>query len=71
MSQKQTLLAALRKGPVTTWKATTELGIMRASERIRELAADGYRIEVDYPQVKTRHGKTKVARYWLIEEVAA
>jgi len=25
-------------------------------------------IEIDYPRIKTRHGWTRIARYWLVEE---
>jgi len=68
MTQKQQILNHLRKGPITTWKAMNLYGVMRLSERIRELSADGHNIEIDYPRIKTRHGRTRVAWYWLVEE---
>jgi len=68
MTQKEQILKHLRKGPITTWKAMNLYGVMRLSERIRELGYDGHDIEVERIRIKTRHGWTRIARYWLVRE---
>ena len=46
MNQKQALLSYLKnhKGGITQFTAVMELGILRLSERIRELENDGIKI---------------------------
>lgn len=66
MTQKQTLLYALRQGPVSTMDAIKHYGILRASERVRELIADGHDIRTEMVAHTTHSGrKTKYARYHL------
>lgn len=67
MSQKETIITHLKRHrSITTLGAITAYGIMRLSERVRELKADGHKIKTDRIEVNNRHGgKSRVARYRL------
>jgi hypothetical protein len=69
MTQKEQVLEALRSGPFTQLEAVTTLGVLRLSERIRELAKDGYIIEHIPMDVTNRFGKKcRVMLYKLDEQ---
>ena len=59
-------LAHHRREGITQLEATTHLGILRLSERIRELQAAGYSIVKQTVKVPNRYGdQCRVMRYWL------
>lgn len=64
-SQKSRLLSFLKAHKsITTYGAIRELGILLCSERIRELIADGYKIDRLRVSVANRYGEhCRVARY--------
>ena len=67
MTQCAELLNLLRQGPVTTLDMIIKLGILRGSERVRELQDMGFRIKHEMVERKNRKGKAcRVARYSLI-----
>ena len=67
MSQNQQVLARLKSGPLTSLQAIRELGVTRLSARIYDLGWEGHRIEWEWATVRTRHGKTRVKRYFLAD----
>lgn len=64
MSQTETILAMLKRGPVTQMDALQEAGCMRLPARINELRQQGISIETEY--IKTPTGKT-IGQYKLKE----
>ena len=52
-------------GSIDPMTAIKDYGCMRLSARIFDLRELGYDIDKENITVKTRHGKTKVARYRL------
>ena len=67
MNQKQTVLRYMKthKKGITAWMGA-ELGILRLSERIRELEADGVKINRIPVVSKNRFGTTsRIIRYQL------
>lgn len=58
MNQKTALLTYLRRNRngITQWSAAEYLGIMRLSERIRELEADGHVIHRQREHAIGRYG---------------
>lgn len=69
MTQKERVLEALRSGPLTQLKATNDLGVLRLSERIRELQKDGHEIKHTPIVVKNRFGSDcRVMEYSLVSE---
>ena len=66
------VLNQLRSGPVTQLDAMKEFGILRLSERIRELEAKGYGIEHVPVIVRNRYEKEcRVIMYFLKSESEA
>lgn len=69
MNQKDALLRYLKqhKKGITSWTAAEALGVLRLSERVRELQAAGHKIEKAWSEAKpNRYGHlTRVMRYWL------
>jgi hypothetical protein len=69
MSTQNAALKAhlLAHSSITQLSATITLGILRLSERIRELAAEGWNIAHNKIKVPTRYGKSAwVTEYVLI-----
>lgn len=64
MSQAQTILAMLKRGPVTPLDALQEAGCLRLAARIADLRAEGHDITTE--EFKTPNGK-HIARYHLKE----
>ncbi len=71
-NQRQRLLEWLKKNRAITTKGAIEnLGVLRASERIRELIAEGNDIARERVTVQNKYGEScRVARYRLIRAVA-
>lgn len=67
MSQTQTILDMLRRGPVTPIDALQEARCFRLAARIAELRQQGHQIETE--TVKTATGK-HIAAYKLKETTA-
>lgn len=68
MTQNQALLSYLKrhKKGISTLEAVVKLGILRLSERCRELEAQGYNIVRQYEKKIGTYGHTvKYMRYWL------
>lgn len=64
--QTLSVLRHLESGAtITDAEARTLFGIARLSARIEELRRAGYHVPGEYIQVRTRFGKTRVARYSL------
>ena len=56
---------------ITQFEATEAIGCLRLSERIRELAKMGYKIEKVWEDGVNRYGdKTRVIRYFVKEKTA-
>ena len=72
MTQNARLLVHLEtRGPITQRDAFILLGIMRLSQRVRELEDLGYVIQHERIKVPTREGEeANVTRYTLISEPA-
>lgn len=72
-SQPHDLLCYLRKHRakgITSYEADTKLGIMRLSERVRDLEELGVKID-RRPETKIgRHRKVRFVRYWLAAKQA-
>lgn len=67
--QCASLLAALRRQPLTGLEVLTNLGIYRASARVFDLRTEGHRIATDMIPVHKRDGKTcHIARYALLPD---
>ena len=66
-TQKATLLAHLTKiGPITSLQAVKTYNILRPSNRIQELKADGHNIRTEIVWKKRKDGSTThYARYSL------
>lgn len=62
MTQNETILAALKEGPLTAWDAIQRFGITRLSARIYELRHRGFQIKAKDKRVGD--GK-RVAEYIL------
>lgn len=64
-SQRDRLLSWFKKRKaITTLCAISELGILRCSERVRELIAEGHKIDRQRVAVSNRFGEEcRVARY--------
>ena len=73
MKQKQRILEYLRTHQgITQKEASDALGCMRLSERIRELAAMGYRVEKVWEEGTNRFGdRERHMRYFVTEKEAA
>lgn len=56
-----------RNNRLTQHQATLELGIMRLSERIRELEAQGWVFLHQMIEVPTRYTKARVCQYVLLQ----
>jgi hypothetical protein len=71
MSQNAQVLMHLESGqPITQLEATMKYGILRLSERVRELEAVGCVINHERVSVPTRNGKkATVVRYSLISGI--
>lgn len=66
MSQAEEILKYMKEhGSITPKEAERHIGCMRLSARIFDLRELGYDIDKENITVKTRNGKTKVARYTL------
>lgn len=66
-NQRQRLLAALAKRPLTTGEIRRRLGIGMPATRVFELKGMGCRIDTEMVPVRTRYnGDTKIARYHLV-----
>ncbi|HYF57362.1 MAG TPA: helix-turn-helix domain-containing protein [Burkholderiaceae bacterium] len=68
MTQTETILAALRAGPLTPLEALDRFGCFRLAARVRDLREQGHHIAVE--RVELPSGK-HVARYRLAEETTA
>lgn len=68
-NQRQRILEWLKKNRAITTKGAIEnLGVLRASERIRELIAEGHDIARERVIVHNKYGEPcKVARYRLVK----
>ena len=68
MNQKEAVLRYMKthKKGITAWTAQ-DIGVLRLSERVRELQAAGHKIEKAWSEPKpNRYGHlTRVMRYWL------
>jgi hypothetical protein len=69
MTQLEALKKYLdRHESITQLKATVDLGILRLSERIRELESlYGYEFYRKSVKVDTRYGKSRVVEYCLLD----
>ncbi len=66
MTQAEAIIKYIKEhGSITAKEADRHIGCMRLSARIYDLREHGYDIEKETVVVKTRYGKTKVARYRL------
>lgn len=69
MSQQDTLLELLRKGPVTPLKAWVEASIYRAADPVEKLRKRGYKIEtIIKPFTNSKGVEVKFAEYHLVRE---
>ncbi|MEE9354305.1 MAG: helix-turn-helix domain-containing protein [Methylococcaceae bacterium] len=65
-AQRQRLLTALRKGPITTLQARKKLDILHPAGRVQELRKEHYNIVTHWLTVYTTgRRKHRVARYVL------
>ena len=64
------LLAALKRGPLTTGEIRGKLGIGMPATRVYELKQEGHEIVTERVTVKTRRGVSRVARYRLVKEAS-
>ena len=62
MSQKQTVLNELHKGPLTSWVAIHKHRILRVASRIAELRGDGWNIDTEM----VKSGKKRYGKYTLL-----
>jgi len=62
MSQTQTILAMLKRGPVTALEALSEAGCFRLAARIADLRQQG--VEIETQTITTPNGK-HIAQYQL------
>ncbi|MBE9538504.1 MAG: hypothetical protein IMF06_05435 [Proteobacteria bacterium] len=69
-SQADTLLAALRKGPLTTGDIH-RLGIGRPAARILNLRQRGHSIITRIKEINTMWGVSRIARYTLKKQPVA
>lgn len=68
MTQIQALKSYFkRRKTLTQREAMTDLGIMRLSERIRELERTGYQFVHGRVPVASRYGSTTITRYRLVK----
>jgi len=65
-SQRKRILDALRKQPLSTLDARTELDIMHPAARVQELREQGYPIHTNWETADTGQGKHRVASYVLL-----
>lgn len=66
MSQAKDILAYLQEhGSITQKEANRKLGVGRLAARVSDLKAMGYDIQTEIITVRTRRGKSRVARYTL------
>lgn len=71
MTQKSRVLAMLKRNRAVTTIALVRDGVLRGSERIRELIADGHDISRERCELVNRYGEVvRVARYRLIKAAA-
>ncbi len=66
MNQQDKLLQALKGRDMTGLEILWECGIYRASEIIRRLR-EKHTIDTNMVEMVTREGKTRVARYHLVQ----
>ena len=69
MNQNQALLKYLKRNRsgITQWTAAFDLGILRLSERIRELESEGHTIHRHRERGENRYGNpVSVVKYKLI-----
>ena len=65
MTQCESILRALRRGPITSLDALQQFGCMRLAARIHDLRGRGHQIHaVEVPAGP----KKRVARYHLVKE---
>ena len=65
-SQKERILARLRKGSVTSWELT-QMGILGYNSRILELRQEGHNIVTVMEEVQNQFGETvKRGRFSLL-----
>lgn len=68
-SQSDALLRALRRKPVTSLQALSQLGIARAAARVYDLRSAGHAIHTETIEVSNSHGDIcRVAEYHLLAE---
>lgn len=67
MTQNETILAALKKGPITPFEAMAAYGIMRLAARVAELREGGHTINTETVHAGNKH----YARYRLVARVCA
>jgi hypothetical protein len=68
MTQKQRLLAHLKRKKITRLEAWTSLGILELASRVGELKADSHIIHTRMKPVYNRFGeKVRIAEYSLEE----
>lgn len=66
MTQAEVVLAALRKGSLTSMEAFVEFGITRLAARINELRKDGWDIEtIPMSTINRLGGRCTYAKYEL------
>lgn len=65
-AQRQCILAALRRGPLTTLRARRELDVLRPAARVQELREAGHSIVTHWADEPSDCGRLhRVARYIL------
>jgi hypothetical protein len=67
MTQNETILTALKKGPITPVEAMAAFGIMRLAARVAELRESGHTINTETVHAGGKH----YARYRLVARVRA
>ena len=65
-SQRERILARLRKGSVTSWELS-QMGILGYNSRIMELRRAGHNIITEMEEVKNQFGETVMrGRFYLL-----
>lgn len=69
MSQRELVLQHCKKyGSITQLEATNEYGILRLSERIRELEREGYVFKRETKRYKNKSGRIRHYMRYILDE---
>ena len=60
------LLEALRKGPVTSYRARTELDVYHPNARIRDLRQEGHKIYTHWETIDNGKSKHRVGKWVML-----